>query len=93
MNKNLLYSLPNNIIQLIYSFDPTYHIIYNNVKKEFHNLTPYWKITNDTLEGNYYYSHNITEYNLNYYKACEIKNFWNNGIFLNSIRNNLVIIL
>lgn len=40
MNKNLLYSLPNNIIQLIYSFDPTYHIIYNNVKKEFHNLTP-----------------------------------------------------
>ena len=88
MNKNLLYSLPNNIIQLIYSFDPTYHIIYNNVKKEFNNLTPYWKITNNVLEGNYYYSHCISEYKFDYHKANKIKNMWNTNVIVNMIKQN-----
>jgi len=88
MNINLLYSLPKNIIELIYSYDSTYHNIYNKIKNEFHKLTPYWKVTNDVLESNYYYSHSISEYKLNYYKANEIKNMWNKNIIVKLIKEN-----
>ena len=30
-----MYNLPNNIIQIIYTFDSTYHKKYNQLKKEF----------------------------------------------------------
>ena len=37
-----MYHLPIRIIELIYSFDPTYHNVYNGVKKEFETVNDFW---------------------------------------------------
>ena len=34
--------LPKNIITLIYSFDPTYHQVYQKVMKEFYTVNDFW---------------------------------------------------
>ena len=36
--------LPKHIWQKIFEYDSTYHEKYNNVLKQFHELTPFWKL-------------------------------------------------
>lgn len=59
-----MYHLPNNIIQIIYSYDSTYHQKYNQLKKEFSFVNSFWGLqfhnqaisetmTSDKMKGTY----------------------------------------
>ena len=71
-----MYHLPNNIIQLIYSFDSTYHQMYNQVKKEFSYVNNFW--------GLQFHNQSISEtmtsdkMKATYKNTVELANYWNN---------------
>ena len=86
-----MYNLPNNIIQLIYSFDSTYHQSYTDLKKEFLQVNDFWglkfnnsqvsqKMTSDKMRSNYQQIKNLTNYwNTNFLKNhCPnyLENIW-----------------
>lgn len=85
---NYFYNLPDNVIKIIYSFDTTYHNIYKELMDEFYKKTPYWCVSNDVLDNSYYSYHNPSKYSLEFNKARNIKNYWNNDYILDNIRKN-----
>ena len=70
-----MYHLPNNIIQLIYSFDCTYHQMYNQLKKEFSYVNSFW--------GLQFHNQSISEtmtsdkMKATYKSTVELASYWN----------------
>ena len=69
-----MFHLPNNIIQIIYSYDPTYHLQYNKVKQEFDYVNSFW--------GLKFHNQAVTEMSSNNMKSTlknivDLSNYWN----------------
>ena len=82
MLKNIF---PKEILDLIFSFDPTYHLKYKDLQLEFFKKTPYWNITNDIMINNPKVRY---KYTLTYTQAKKLEHYWNNDYLINNIRIN-----
>ena len=82
MLKNIF---PREILNLIYSYDPTFHNKYNELKLEFYEKTAFWNITNDHLNE---YPKATSKYSLTYMQAKKLETYWNNDYHIRSISNN-----
>jgi hypothetical protein len=82
MLKNIF---PKDILDLIFSFDPTYHLKYKDLQLEFFKKTPYWNITNDIMINNPKVRY---KYTLTYTQAKKLEHYWNNDYLINNIRIN-----
>ena len=71
-----MFHLPNNIIELIYSYDSTFHNKYDQVKKEFSQVNNFWGIQ--------FHNQAITErmssqkMKATYSNSVELSKYWNN---------------
>lgn len=71
-----MYNLPKNIIQIIYSFDSTYHQKYNQLKKEFCYVNRFW--------GLQFHNQAVTErmssnkMKSSHKTTVELAEYWNN---------------
>ena len=82
MLKNIF---PKDILDLIYSYDPTFHNKYNKLKLEFYEKTAFWNISNDHLDK---YPKSTSKYSLTYIQAKNLEDYWNNDYHIRSISNN-----
>jgi len=76
---------PKDILDLIFSYDPTFHNKYNQLKLEFYEKTPFWNITNEHLDK---YPKSTRKYSLTYIQAKNLETYWNNDYHIKSISNN-----
>ena len=70
-----MYHLPSNIVQIIYSFDSTYHEKYNQLKKEFSFVNSFWGLQ----FHNQAVSETMTSYKMQatHKSTLELANYWN----------------
>lgn len=79
--------LPNSILLYIYSFDSTYHEIFNKVKEELKTVTSMWKIYffHKDLKENF-----KTRYNISLNQASNLSNYWNKEFLKNNYANSYI---
>lgn len=80
-----MYSLPNSIIRKIFELDPTYHLVYQKLLKEYKKSMSFWKITwinKDMDWGSTNQSDNkedIKEFRYLRSQLDSVLSYWNNG--------------
>lgn len=72
-------NLPNDIINLIYTFNTDHRPMYKKVLNELFEVTSLWKINFDNIEINNSFK---TNDNLSFKQACSLCNYWNNEFLI-----------
>ena len=72
-------NLPNDIINLIYTFNPEHRPMYKKVLNELFTVTSLWKVNFDHIEITDLFK---TQYNLSFKQARSLSNYWNDQFLL-----------
>ena len=72
-------NLSNDIINLIYTFNPDHRPMYKKVLNELFEVSSLWKINFDHIEITDLFK---TQYNLSFKQACSLSNYWNDQFLI-----------
>ena len=72
-----MFFLPQNILRHIYEYDSTFHQTYKKMIREFHDLTPFWRLTSDREKNNSLWYYNNNHYNMYVGAVEKLAHYWN----------------